>query len=102
MMDAGELDSETRGYLFHTREQVLCQESHHQTVSRAAVNYFPRGTPESQLIVDPFYGHEELAKICSRFIRHVFNCIPELQDDFQPFGSFFPFFPSFWSATNYV
>ncbi|KAI0079277.1 hypothetical protein K474DRAFT_1673492 [Panus rudis PR-1116 ss-1] len=26
---------------------------------------------------DPYYGHEEVAKICARFVKHVFNC-PDL------------------------
>jgi len=29
----------------------------------------------------PLYGYEETAKICARFIRHVFNCPP---DSIQP------------------
>src|ERR1700761_6249076 len=26
---------------------------------------------------NPYYGHEETAKICARFIKHVFNCPPD-------------------------
>src|SRR6201996_7323665 len=29
------------------------------------------------LLTDPFYGREEMTKICARIIRHVFNCPPD-------------------------
>ncbi|CDO69607.1 hypothetical protein BN946_scf184875.g10 [Trametes cinnabarina] len=39
----------------------------------------PQSPPPSPLSVqtDPYYGHEETAKLCSRFVTHLFAC-PDL------------------------
>jgi len=35
---------------------------------------------------DPYYGHEELSRVCARFIRHVFNCPPDSNQPLLPNG----------------
>ncbi|KAI1791234.1 cyclin-like protein [Ganoderma leucocontextum] len=34
-------------------------------------------SPSSSQVVDPYYGHEETAKVCARFVTHLFAC-PDL------------------------
>jgi hypothetical protein len=60
-----------RGFLLHSH--------HHQSSYKDQAPVIPQPQPvvAKPPPTDPYYGHEETAKICARFIRHVFNCPPD-------------------------
>src|ERR1700761_5399975 len=77
---AVQLAAHPHGYLLHSH--------HHQLSYQERAPVIPQPQPVVAKLppTDPYYSHEETTKICARFIRHVFNCSPDLNQSCESIG----------------
>lgn len=60
-----------------------------------------RQSSSSSSSKDPYYGHEDTAKICARAIKHIFGCVEETAPRTYPYHQY-PYYNSYNNYNNTV